>query len=99
MPKCAKPARLSISMQNRLWTPLQSLDELFLHRNTNVLKTITTAALTTKGIERYEQYCREYNAYMQTDAAKQKVMFFDQQFPNADITEVKKVDFILWQER
>lgn len=52
-----------------------------------------------KGIERYEQYCREYNAYMQTDAAKQKVMFFDQQFPNADITEVKKVDFILWQER
>lgn len=52
-----------------------------------------------KGIERYSQYCQEYAAYMQTDAAKQKITFFNQQFPNTDITDVKKVDFVLWQER
>lgn len=52
-----------------------------------------------KGIERYEEYCREYCAYMQTDAAKQKLALFNKHFPNADISDVKKVDFVLWQER
>lgn len=52
-----------------------------------------------KGIERYELYCREYRAYMQTAAGKQKLALFNRHFPNTDISDVKKVDFILWQER
>ena len=52
-----------------------------------------------KGIEKYEQYCRCYNSYMQTQKAKEKVLEFEKLFPSIDITEVKKLDFMLWQER
>lgn len=52
-----------------------------------------------KGIELYNQYCRCYNAYLQTSEAKSKIAEFNEQFPNTDITDVKKLDFILWQER
>lgn len=52
-----------------------------------------------KGVERYEQYCRCYDAYMKTADAKAKIAEFERMFPNVEISNVKKVDFILWQER
>ena len=52
-----------------------------------------------KGIERYEQYCRCYNAYMQSEEAKVKIAEFNKLFPSIEITDVKKLDFMLWQER
>lgn len=52
-----------------------------------------------KGIEKYEQYCRSYSTYMQTAEAKAKIKEFDKLFPNTKITDVKKLDFMLWQER
>lgn len=52
-----------------------------------------------KGIEKYEQYCRSYSIYMQTAEAKAKIKEFDKLFPNTKITDVKKLDFMLWQER
>ena len=52
-----------------------------------------------KGIEKYEQYCRNYNTYMQTTEAKTKIKEFEDMFPNAEITDVKKLDFMLWQDR
>ena len=52
-----------------------------------------------KGIEKYRQYCQEYATYMQTEEAQAKIAEFDKLFPGTEITDVKKLDFILWQER
>lgn len=52
-----------------------------------------------KGIERYEQYCRRYDTYLQSEDAKAKIAEFDKLFPGTEITDVKKLDFMLWQER
>lgn len=52
-----------------------------------------------KAIEKYDYYCRLYAQFMQTEDAKAKIAFFNEWFPNVDISDVKKVDFILWQER
>ena len=52
-----------------------------------------------KGIERYEQYCRCYETYMQSEEAKEKLAEFEKLFPGSEITDVKKLDFMLWQER
>lgn len=52
-----------------------------------------------KGIEKYEQYRYCYDTYMQSDEAIKKIAEFDTLFPKTDITDVKKLDFMLWQER
>ena len=52
-----------------------------------------------KGIEKYEQYCQSYAAYMGTAEAKAKIAEFERLFPDAAITDVKKLDFMLWQDR
>ncbi len=52
-----------------------------------------------KGIEKYEQYCQRYDTYMQTAEAKTKIAEFEKLFPGTEITDVKKLDFMLWQER
>ena len=52
-----------------------------------------------QGIERYDQYCRNYSSYMQTEEGKKKIEEFDRLFPQTEISDVKKLDFILWQER
>lgn len=52
-----------------------------------------------KGIEKYEQYCQSYGTYMHTPEAQAKIREFDKLFPNTEITDVKKLDFMLWQER
>lgn len=52
-----------------------------------------------KGIEKYEQYRYSYNTYMQTDEAREKITEFEKLFPGTEITDVKKLDFMLWQER
>ena len=52
-----------------------------------------------KGIEKYEQYCQCYAAYLQTAEAKAKIAEFEKHFPGVDMTDVKKLDFMLWQER
>ena len=52
-----------------------------------------------KGIEKYAQYCCCYRQYMQTEKGKDKIAEFERIFPKTAITDVKKLDFILWQER
>lgn len=60
---------------------------------------INTQNRLEKGIEKYQQYCRSYEAYMLTDDAKIKILEFEKLFPGIDITKTKKLDFMLWQER
>lgn len=51
-----------------------------------------------KGIDKYKLYCSKYKAYMQTAEAKEKIASFDKLFPNIEISDTKKLDFMLWQE-
>lgn len=48
-----------------------------------------------KIVSTYECICSWY----QSDEARQRVAIFDAHFPNAPITDTKKIDFILWQTR
>lgn len=52
-----------------------------------------------KGIEKYMQYLHRYNSYLKTEKAQTKIAEFNALFPEATITDVKKLDFMLWQER
>lgn len=52
-----------------------------------------------KTIQKYNEYCAKYAAYIQTDEAKEKIKIFNKHFPNVNISDIKKVDFILWQDR
>ena len=48
-----------------------------------------------KTIQLYQKICDWY----QTDEAIKKLAVFNQQFPGTNITDVKKIDFILWATR
>ena len=48
-----------------------------------------------KVLDTYERICDWY----QTPEAQCKVAVFDANFPNTNITSVKKIDFVLWQTR
>ena len=52
-----------------------------------------------KCVEKYAAYCDQYAVYMQSEDAQQKIAKFNRLFPGTDISDVKKVDFILWQDR
>ena len=49
--------------------------------------------------ERYEQYYSEFKNYMNTQEGKILINKFDEAFPDNNITNIKKIDFILWQDR
>ena len=48
-----------------------------------------------KVLDTYQKICDWYR----TPEAQSKIAVFDLNFPNVDITNVKKIDFILWQTR
>lgn len=60
---------------------------------------VNTKNRLQKGIEKYDEYCRCYNTYMQSIVGKEKIAEFEKLFPGVDISDVKKLDFMLWQER
>lgn len=64
-----------------------------------IAPSVSTKNRLQKGIEKYEQYRYCYDTYMQTDEARKKISEFDALFQKTDITDVKKLDFMLWQER
>jgi hypothetical protein len=48
-----------------------------------------------KTIQLYQRICDWY----QSAEAKEKLQLFNEHFPNVDISDVKKIDFILWATR
>lgn len=50
-------------------------------------------------IDRYQFYCDQYAAYMHSDEGQTLIHLFDHEFPGNQISDVKKIDFILWQDR
>ena len=48
----------------------------------------------------YDNICNWYRDYLQTDEARDMIKMFDQTFPEfSHITQVKKIDFIIWALR
>lgn len=50
-------------------------------------------------IDRYENYKEIFYEYMKSKEGKLLIECFDKKFPNYEISDVKKIDFILWQDR
>jgi len=48
---------------------------------------------------RYKEYEEAFYNYMATDEGNSLTRMFDEKFPNNEIADVKKIDFILWQNR
>jgi len=52
-----------------------------------------------KTIELYKTIVDWYDDFLLTDDAKQMLDLFESKYPNTDITNIKKIDLILWQMR
>lgn len=50
-------------------------------------------------IDKYHEYTNAYLEYMNGEEAKMIVRLFDKVYPNMNITDVKKVDLVLWKDR
>jgi hypothetical protein len=50
-------------------------------------------------ISLYEEIKGWYKNYLETEEGKLLIELFDGQYPNIGITNIKKVDFVLWQIR
>ena len=52
-----------------------------------------------KAIDRYKDYQCSYMQFLKTPEARQMIAAFCNKFPDSEISDVKKIDFILWQDR
>lgn len=52
-----------------------------------------------KCINLYDQIQNWYSEFLTTDDSKQILYFFDAKYPSCPITDIKKIDLILWQMR
>lgn len=49
--------------------------------------------------DRYDEYMDKFYDYMATEEGIALIHMFDRRFPDNGISDVKKIDFILWQDR
>lgn len=47
-------------------------------------------------VSKYNTYCNLYDAYMKTPPAQSMICEFDKMYPHNTISDVKKLDFMLW---
>ena len=47
----------------------------------------------------YGEYADAFTSYMDSEEGRALVEIFDAHYPNCGISDVKKIDFILWQDR
>jgi hypothetical protein len=50
-------------------------------------------------ISLYEEIKNWYKKYLETEDGKLVIGLFDREYPSTGITDIKKVDFVLWQIR
>ena len=58
-----------------------------------------TDARESRTIGLYRELCHKYCALMESPRGKQVREAFDRRYPNLEISELKKLDFVLWQLR
>ena len=51
-----------------------------------------------KILDRYKRYKRDFLKYVASDDGKTVIRAFDEAFPENGFTDLKKVDFVLWQD-
>ena len=51
-----------------------------------------------KILDRYKRYKRDFLNYVASDDGKAIIRAFDEAFPKTGFTDLKKVDFVLWQD-
>lgn len=51
-----------------------------------------------KMLDRYMRYKRDFFKYVASDDGKAVIRAFDEAFPKTGFTDLKKVDFVLWQD-
>ena len=51
-----------------------------------------------KILDRYKRYKRDFLNYVASDDGKTVIRAFDKAFPKTGFTDLKKVDFVLWQD-
>ncbi len=47
----------------------------------------------------YIEICKWYEDFLKTEVSKLAIKIFDESYPESKISDVKKIDFILWQIR
>lgn len=50
-------------------------------------------------VQRYAQYEDKFYDFMATKEGRQIIDIFNAEYPNCNISNVKKIDFVLWQDR
>lgn len=68
-------------------------------RNHLELETYYGTKNVDKVVEQYYQIITIYEGFLKTEQAKLWINLFDEKFPNNNIENIKKIDFILWQIR
>lgn len=48
---------------------------------------------------KYEEYIKTFYEYLESEEGQMLIGMFDEKFPNSGISDVKKLDFIFWQDR
>ncbi|MCD7744319.1 MAG: hypothetical protein LUI13_03365 [Lachnospiraceae bacterium] len=49
-------------------------------------------------IKVYHDYCRRFYEYLESNEGQELIHLFDGKHPNSGLTDVKKLDFILWAD-
>lgn len=52
-----------------------------------------------KTVRRFEDYSGKFCGYMKSKEGQMLIGMFDKAFPDSRISDVKKIDFILWLDR
>lgn len=52
-----------------------------------------------KTVRRFEEYSWKFRGYMKSKEGQMFIGMFDKAFPDSGISDVKKIDFILWLDR
>lgn len=47
----------------------------------------------------YLEYCSKFDEYRLSDEGREMIKEFNKKYPSAVISDIKKIDFILWQDR
>ena len=50
-------------------------------------------------VQRYDLYKKRFYEYLHSDEGQMILTLFNQKFPDLEISDAKKIDFVLWQDR
>lgn len=83
--------------------PSMPIWDVFVLKNLGLRKPYVSYGNRIKEIETiislYERICNWYEENLNSNESIKAIEMFDLKFPNCNITNIKKVDFILWQLR